>query len=176
MLVKNLDGSDYCYPESLVESLNCSRYSLFIDKIGELFCDECSEIFYLKYTPKSEEEFLSVCLPWLEIPNCTTYNSDSNRFYCEDCDLDYYNANKHECVLRNPTEFCFEYQKFSEDCKACHIGYFLNSSKKCLPIPLGLPFCRIYKSESECDYCLENRYIKDGQCVLLKTEEKIIDC
>ena len=167
-LVTMKEGRSYCYP--IDKKFNCKKLNSKKFQSSILNCEECVEENYIRSQSQTDFHKKS-CMTFKFVNNCIRYDNNpiaiaDSSFQCLECNEDNYLING-KCLERNskPAE-CSEYDKLSDKCLKCHVGYFISMDGiNCTPYPQGLNGCRIYRTKTTCKACEADKYLREGLCL-----------
>ena len=147
-------NNDLCSATPAIPVANCIVFSNV--------CLRCEVGYYLTLSNTCSKILTGM------VPNCEAHKY-VNGLVCDECSEGFYMSSSTTCTPATSVLNCAEYNKFSDTCKKCILGYFAsNDGKSCLQCSIsgqGLSGC------TECYYgactaCEPDYFTKNGYCVL----------
>jgi hypothetical protein len=173
-------GRTLCFS---TESLNCASIDPILGALGTLKCQSCNPGYFMTTNSTYGSFPLKTCLKVPEIPNCMTYNKNtdvSNSFLsCVKCSGDFYlNSATNTCVKRSgPIANCLTLSPNTDTCQECSIGFYAQvDGKSCIANSQGVYGCIDYINLSTCTKCDTNMYLENNICKPVNATQQIKNC
>lgn len=178
-LVSLNGGKVYCL--ELSEDLYCNQANSSKLSIHQFECTSCFSNYVL--TTVVTEYAKSDCFKITEISNCANHNLNSSlntsTLRCDKCVENFFVAEDGlECRPRSSLiTNCLFHSDTAEICDECQLLFYRSDDKKkCIPIPIGIKYCKEYNSLTECSKCENGYFIQGGICAKLADDKIIPSC